>query len=218
MLRYPCLVLDHDDTVVQSTPTINFPSFLESLHLLRPEMKITLEDFMRYSYQPGFFAFCRDICGYSEAEMEIQTDCWRRYSRRHQPLPYEGFDRLLHMQRARGGLICVVSHSAQEIILRDYRTHFDLEPDEIFSTDLPPEQWKPAPYALQAIMARYGLEPHQLLMVDDLKPGLEMAHACGVPFAAAGWSHTVPELAEDLRQCSDFYLESVDALRHLLFD
>ena len=25
MLRYPCLVLDHDDTVVQSTPTIHYP-------------------------------------------------------------------------------------------------------------------------------------------------------------------------------------------------
>ena len=34
-------------------------------------------------------------------------------------------------------------------------------------------------------------------------------------FAGSGFH---PELAEDLRQCSDFYLESVDALRHLLFD
>lgn len=49
MLRYPCLVLDHDDTVVQSTPTVNYPSFLETLKVLRPEMKMTLEQFLRYS-------------------------------------------------------------------------------------------------------------------------------------------------------------------------
>ena len=28
MLRYPCLVLDHDDTVVQSEATVNYPFFV----------------------------------------------------------------------------------------------------------------------------------------------------------------------------------------------
>ena len=27
MLKYPCLVLDHDDTVVQSEATVNYPFF-----------------------------------------------------------------------------------------------------------------------------------------------------------------------------------------------
>ena len=30
MLKYPCLVLDHDDTVVKSEITVNYPCFLES--------------------------------------------------------------------------------------------------------------------------------------------------------------------------------------------
>ena len=34
-LRVRCLVLDHDDTVVKSTPEINFPAFLRSLKDLR---------------------------------------------------------------------------------------------------------------------------------------------------------------------------------------
>ena len=29
MLKYPCLVLDHDDTVVQSEATIHYPCFEE---------------------------------------------------------------------------------------------------------------------------------------------------------------------------------------------
>ena len=29
MLKYPCLVLDHDDTVVQSEATVNYPFFVE---------------------------------------------------------------------------------------------------------------------------------------------------------------------------------------------
>ena len=30
-LRYSCLVLDHDDTVVDSIATVHYPSFLETL-------------------------------------------------------------------------------------------------------------------------------------------------------------------------------------------
>ena len=31
MLKFPCLVLDHDDTVVQSEATVNYPFFVEFL-------------------------------------------------------------------------------------------------------------------------------------------------------------------------------------------
>ena len=34
MLNYRCLVLDHDDTVVRSEETVNYPSFLEALKVL----------------------------------------------------------------------------------------------------------------------------------------------------------------------------------------
>ena len=218
MLHYRCLVLDHDDTVVQSTPTVNYPSFVETLRVLRPGMEMPLEQFLRYSYDPGFLPLCTDICGMNEAELEYQVERWREYVRAHCPLPYPGMAEILQRQRAEGGLIFVASHSADENILRDYRAHFGLEPDGIYSWDLPPEKRKPSPYALEDIMARYRLPPEQLLMVDDMKPGMEMAHACGVAFAAAGWSCQIPEIAEDLRRQSEFYLQTVDGLRDLLFD
>ena len=36
MLKYPCLVLDHDDTVVASEIAVNYPCFLEGLNKFRP--------------------------------------------------------------------------------------------------------------------------------------------------------------------------------------
>ena len=36
MLKYPCLVLDHDDTVVASEIAVNYPCFLEALKKFRP--------------------------------------------------------------------------------------------------------------------------------------------------------------------------------------
>ena len=41
-MRYQCLVLDHDDTVVNSTATINYPAFVQTLQKLRPDVHMTL--------------------------------------------------------------------------------------------------------------------------------------------------------------------------------
>ena len=217
MLNYRCLVLDHDDTVVRSEETVNYPSFLEALKVLRPGRTITREEFTRWCFSPGFSALCSDYIGLTPEEIDAQYDMWRSYVATHIPPPYDGLRPILTRWKQEGGLLCVSSHSARENILRDYRLHFDLEPDQIFDWDLGEDRRKPSPYALQEIMRLYDLRPDELLMVDDLKPGYDMAHACGVPFACADWSHDDPEIRAFLRRFSDFYLETVQALEPLLF-
>ncbi len=61
MLKYKCLVLDHDDTVVRSTPEIHFPVFKNTLFKLRPSIEITLDEFMMYCFDPGFNSLCFDM-------------------------------------------------------------------------------------------------------------------------------------------------------------
>lgn len=217
MLNYRCLVLDHDDTVVRSEETVNYPSFLEALKVLRPGRTITREEFTRWCFSPGFSALCSDYIGLTPEEIDVQYDMWRSYVATHIPPPYDGLRPILTRWKQEGGLLCVSSHSARENILRDYRLHFGLEPDQIFDWDLGEDRRKPSPYALQEIMRLYDLRPDELLMVDDLKPGYDMAHACGVPFACAGWSHDDPEIRVFLRRFSDFYLETVQELEPLLF-
>ena len=217
MLNYRCLVLDHDDTVVRSEETVNYPSFLEALKVLRPGRTITREEFTRWCFSPGFSALCSDYIGLTPEEIDVQYDMWRSYVATHIPPPYDGLRPILTRWKQEGGLLCVSSHSARENILRDYRLHFGLEPDQIFDWDLGEDRRKPSPYALQEIMRLYDLRPDELLMVDDLKPGYDMAHACGVPFACAGWSHDDPEIRAFLRRFSDFYLETVQELETLLF-
>lgn len=217
MLNHRCLVLDHDDTVVRSEETVNYPSFLEALKVLRPGRTITREEFTRWCFSPGFSALCSDYIGLTPEEIDVQYDMWRSYVATHIPPPYDGLRPILTRWKQEGGLLCVSSHSARENILRDYRLHFGLEPDQIFDWDLGEDRRKPSPYALQEIMRLYDLRPDELLMVDDLKPGYDMAHACGVPFACAGWSHDDPEIRAFLRRFSDFYLETVQALESLLF-
>lgn len=217
MPNYRCLVLDHDDTVVQSARTVNYPAMLEALRTERPGVSLSYEEFTLGCFHRTFVGMCREVLHYTQEELAAHYRSWKQYVRTHVPPAYDGLRPLLLRFRAEGGLICVSSHSGNENILRDYRQHFGFVPDQLFTADLPEHLSKPAPYALLEIMRIYQLRPDELLMVDDMKPGCDMAHACGVPFACAGWSHDIAEIADFMRQHSDFYLPTVDALHTLLF-
>lgn len=216
-MRYQCLVLDHDDTVVDSTATVNFPAFLQTLHELRPQEEMTLEQYFRYNFEPGFASLCYDLLSFTEEEMQLQVDNWAAWVREHAPGPFAGMRELLWRFHDAGGHICVSSHSMRENILRDYALHGFPTPELIFGWDLPKEQRKPSPYALFQIMERLHLPPEALVMVDDLKPGKDMADAAGVDFIAAGWAHRVPEISDFMRRECRAYCVHVEDLGRYLF-
>ena len=110
-MRYQCLVLDHDDTVVNSTASINYPAFVQTLRTLRPDVHMTLDDFFSYSFEPGFGVLCSDILHFSDSEMDFQYRTWLERARTHVPDTFPGMRELLQRYHAAGGHICVVSHS-----------------------------------------------------------------------------------------------------------
>ena len=56
-----------------------------------------------------------------------------------------------------------------------------------------------------------GFTAEQMLVLDDLKPGYDMAKAANVRFAAAGWSNDIPEIEAFMRQNCDLYFKTVEA-------
>lgn len=219
MLKYPCLVLDHDDTVVQSEKTIGYPFFQMYLDRTRPGTTISLADYIRGCAQLGFADMCREYWQFSEEELASEFEEWMDYSRCHIPAPYPGIRELLQKHKALGGRICVVSHSAEEIIRRDYQALFDLQPDMVYAWELPEEKRKPSTYALEDIMHRYGYTRDQLLIVDDLKLACTMARAASVKIAFAGWSKTdLPELATEMENLCDESFSDPAELAKFLFD
>ena len=50
MLKYPCLVLDHDDTTVNSTATVHYPCFVEYMEKFFPDVHLTLEEYFLYNF------------------------------------------------------------------------------------------------------------------------------------------------------------------------
>jgi len=216
-LRMKCLVLDHDDTVVMSTPEINYPSFKEALSVLRPGMELPYEQFIEWNFEPGFSKLCSDILGFSEEEMVYQENCWREASAKGTPRMYAGLPAVLRDYVEAGGIICVASHSLKRTIVRDYLAAGVPAPEQVFDWEC--ERKKPDPFALEEVMRIYGLKPDELLMVDDLKPGYDMAVAAHVPFAFAGWSDNsrIPAIHTFMRENSDYYLENVAQLEALLY-
>lgn len=219
MLKYPCLVLDHDDTVVQSEATVNYPFFCQILAQFRPGMTITLPEYTDGCYHLGFADMCRKRFGFSEQEILDEYNGWRRHIETHIPAPFPGIGSIIRRQKEEGGIVCVVSHSCNMNITRDYQTHFGILPDDIYGWDLPEELRKPSTYPLEQIMEKYRLAPEQLLVVDDMKPGFEMASRTGVPIAFAAWSRlNCPEILQDMTDCCDFAFRSPKELEQFLFN
>ncbi len=217
MLKYPCLVLDHDDTTVDSTATVHYPSFVEYMSVHFPHIHMTLEEYFLYNFDPGVIDMFTKICGMTWDQMLDEERFWKEYVMKHVPKAYPGIREILEEQRRRGGKICVVSHSLKENILRDYRENGLPEPDLIYGWECLPEQRKPAVWPLEQIMKAFGMKPEELLVVDDLKPGYDMAKNAGVPFAAAGWANDIEQIETFMRRNCGLYFKTVAELKEYLF-
>ena len=215
-MKYKCLVFDHDDTVVNSTATIHHPCFQKFLDSRYPGKQCSLEDYFLKNFEPGFIPMCLGEYGMDEAALLDETEFWQEYVKDHIPAAYPGIKEIMDRQKAQGGLICVVSHSMRENILRDFRANQLPEPDGIDGWERPPEQRKPHPFPLRDIMERFGLEAEELLMIDDLKPGYDMAMSCKVDFVGVGWSNDIPAIESFMRQNCGHYYKKVSQLAEFL--
>lgn len=219
MLKYKCLVLDHDDTVVQSMKTLSYPFWCLELEQFRPGSTMTLEDYILQCHEVGFADMCRNQFHFTEEELKIEHKQWMDYILQNIPDPYPGIERIIRRQKEEGGIICVVSHSHADNISRDYEAHFGIQPDAIYGWELPPHQRKPNPWPLEDIMTRYGLKPEDILVVDDMKLACQMAEPLGVKVAYAGWSGMgVESLTQEMELLCDYSFDSTADFVKFLFE
>ena len=217
-MKYRCLVFDHDDTTVNSTATIHHPCFETFLRSYFPDRSCSLEEYFEKNFSPGFVAMCRDDYGMDDEMILKEAQYWQEYVRDKIPEVYPGIREIMETHKRRGGLIAVISHSYRHNILRDYEANSLPAPDMVFGWEMPPEQRKPSPWPLQEVLRYFNLLPGEALMIDDLKPGYDMACACGVPFAAAGWSNNIVSIESFMRKNSSLYFKQVSELADYLFE
>ena len=219
MLKYRCLVLDHDDTVVQTLKSLSYPFFCLELDQFRPGTTMSISEYVTQCHRLGFADMCRECFGFTEEELSLEHQQWMDYIMDNIPDVFLGIDRIIHRQKAEGGIICVVSHSDSDNILRDYRVHFGIEPDAVYGWNMEPYQRKPNPWPLKDIMERFQLRPEEILVVDDMQLACQMADPLGVKVAFAGWDDMgVPELRQEMTERCTYAFYSTSELEKFLFD
>jgi phosphoglycolate phosphatase/pyrophosphatase PpaX len=219
MLKYPCLVLDHDDTVVQTERYIGFPYFRDYIEQIRPGQTLSFQEYVRDCNNMVFADMCRVRWNMTEEELDREYQGWIAYYKTHPHPIFPGISQVIRRQKEAGGLVCVASLSREEDIRRDYREHFGIEPDAIYDYDLPSNMRKPNPYPLQDIMGRFALKPEQILVVDDMRLGWMMASPLHVPVAYAAWSkEDFPDLTTEMRKICDFSFDKPADLEKFLFE
>lgn len=218
MLKYKCLVLDHDDTVVQTEKTIGYPYFRDYVERIRPGMTLSFAEYVHDCNNMVFADMCRARWNMTEEELSEEYLGWKDYSRKNIPEVCPGIGDVIRRQKEMGGLVCVSSLSTSEIIERDFLHHFGFLPDAIYDYDLPVHQRKPNTYALTDLLERFQLKPQDILMVDDMKLGWQMAKAVGADTAFAGWSKTdFPALMEEMQGICDYSFHCAKDLEKFLF-
>lgn len=218
MLKYKCLVLDHDDTVVQTEKTIGYPYFRDYVERIRPGMTLSFAEYVHDCNNMVFADMCRARWNMTEEELTEEYLGWKDYSRKNIPEVCPGIGDVIRRQKEMGGLVCVSSLSTSEIIERDFLHHFGFLPDAIYDYDLPVHQRKPNTYALTDLLERFHLKPQDILMVDDMKLGWQMAKAVGADTAFAGWSKTdFPALMEEMQGICDYSFHCAKDLEKFLF-
>ena len=219
MLKYKCLVLDHDDTVVQTERYIGFPYFKDYIEKIRPGQTVDFEEYVRDCSGMVFADMCKARWNMTDEECAAEYKGWCAYYSSHKHPIFPGIDRIIRRQKEAGGLLCVVSLSPAQDILRDYEEHLGMVPDALFDHDMPPHMRKPNPYPLEQIMEKFSLKPEEILVVDDMKLACQMAAPLGVPVAYAAWSKIdFPDLTAEMRNICDYAFDSTEELENFLFD
>lgn len=216
-MKYKCLVLDHDDTVVNSSQSIHYPAFLHTLKTLRPnEEPLTFEDFNHHCFIFGFNHLCKERYQFNDEEMEIEYKIWKSHTEVKQADAFDGWKEILTQFKKNGGKIVVVSYSESKEIKRDYLDHFGFEPDLIFAHDHGKDKLKPNAYPIHKAIEDLQISPESILVIDDMPVGYEMAKNAHVDFIWAQWAYFDQRLDDLIVSSNKKSLNRLDDLFEIL--
>ncbi|CAD7965461.1 unnamed protein product [Amoebophrya sp. A120] len=203
---YKCLILDHDDTCVDSTASIHHPAHVAGCRELLPSHEpIDLEGWFRVNHNPGVGEYLKTVFGEDKEVIKREMEIWHDFMKARQPDFYPGMLELLREWREAGGLVAVVSHSPADVIKQHYENQksdknpHPFLPDVIYGWREDPSERKPNAWPTLQIMKQFDLKASDCIVLDDLSPGIKMATAAGVKSYACAWQHA--KLVSELEKC-----------------
>ena len=148
--------------------------------------------------------------------MEIEYRIWKSHTQNNQANPFDGWKELLTQYKALGGKIVVVSYSESSEIKRDYLDHFGIIPDLIFAHDHGKDKLKPNPYPIYQTIKEFNISENDILVIDDMPVGYQMATNANVDFIWAQWAYFDERLNDYIQKTSNKSLETVRELYEII--
>lgn len=188
-LKKRLLILDHDDTLMDSQHTVHYPIFLETLGMMRPKAPLpSFKEFVVLSNAYGFEAYIRRVYGFSDEEVEQEIAFWRTQVPLREAEIFPEVASVVTDYVQAGGILVVYSYSDSSMILDDYRRFFDFDPHDIIGYDNSLVFRKPARAPLLKMMHEFDVKPSDCLLVDDMPMLIETAKRTNIDMVGANWS------------------------------
>lgn len=216
-MRYKCILIDHDDTVAPTTEVFHYPSFTQSLKILRPQLRISFDEYMKYSFSVGFENLLKEILQLNEEEINFMYKKWQEDTLDKIGIFYEEIKIFIKDFISKGGILAVVTHSDRNRVEKDYLYNMGFIPKDIYSWELGEKRRKPNPYPVIDIKEKYHLKNEDILVIDDLKPGYLMAKEANVDFLWATWAYpNITKYNEDINLKFTYHVESLKKLLEII--
>ncbi|KAL7714586.1 hypothetical protein QTN25_007891 [Entamoeba marina] len=182
LLRYKCIIIDHDDTTVNSTPTLHYESYAQFMKENKQEEPISIQEWYSQIWGLNMSVFLVEKLKLSEEDLPVINKKWYELFCNKTQEMFEGFYEMLVEFRKIGGIVCVCSHSETSVVKKFYEQYNNGKfiPDQIYGYDKNcPKKCKPYTYPIEDIMNKYHLDKESIVVIDDLDHGFNMAKKCG---------------------------------------
>ena len=215
-LRYRCLVVDHDDTSVMSTPSLHYPAHVEALSVSCGRARAHRSGGMaREEFRSGFYPLPYGELGHEEAEVRQSDLIWRELTAaRACQRSFRASSNIRRVEAARRTLVVDLPFRGLDDRARLSGRRSSLADGEAVVPDsssagTTTREAQARSYPLLETMRSFGYAKERY-SCSTTKPGADMAAAAGVDFAAAGWGHAIEEIKRGMRGLGKYYFEKVE--------
>lgn len=216
-LRKKCIILDHDDTVIDSQESIHYPLFVAVLKELRPHVApISFEQFIDLSNKLGFTKMCRLVYHFTPDEILYEYEHWKKHVEHMIAPTYAGLESILQRFVQAGGIIVVYTMNAKHNVLNDYARLFNMIPHAIIAHDQYSILRKPYRLSLLQTLSDLNVSVKDCVFVDDSPLVVALKDRLNIEFLAASWAKSAHALWESNTDVTVLY--HPEQLAHYLFD
>ena len=175
---------------------------------------MNLREYMKVMWDEGLFKYYENHLHMNEQQILNAVEESRHYvESKERAKFFPGFIDFLKEFKRRGGIIEVVTFGREEAIYKHYKalTNDEIKPDIVFGWEKDKrEQCKPYAYPVEEAMRRYNLNKEDVVVIDDMPAGIEMAHNAGVTVVGAMYGEGHEVLEEDMKKICDRVFDKVE--------